>query len=93
MQFRTAATTSWVVLPFELAEFLRGWQKVVGSMIRSKPDGFSRDEWAYVIAFLDQASLMLPFHQNFGEPTYRVPHPDTSASVLEERWRFGCPET
>ena len=75
--FRTATATRWVALPFNLEEFLHGWQTVVHAMVRSKPEGFSRDEWAYVMAFLDQTSLMAPFQQNFGELSHTASEPSS----------------
>jgi hypothetical protein len=35
-------------------------------MARNLPDGFSRDEWAYLISFLDSSSLIRPFEMSFG---------------------------
>jgi hypothetical protein len=35
-------------------------------MVRGVPDEFTRDEWAYLAAFLDAANLSQPFAESFG---------------------------
>lgn len=37
-------------------------------MARDKPAAFTRDEWAYLIGFLDPGSLRSAFSMSFGEP-------------------------
>jgi hypothetical protein len=37
-------------------------------MVRQVPELFTRDEWAYLTAFLDEANLRKPFLESFGEP-------------------------
>ena len=66
--FSTPSRSSAVALPFDLDEWIAGWQKLRLDMIREKPDSFSRDEWAYLIEFLDPQNLLQPFHQAFGMP-------------------------
>ncbi|HYM62973.1 MAG TPA: acyl-CoA reductase [Thermoanaerobaculia bacterium] len=55
-----------VFLPFALDDLLAGWARVQRTMIRRRPDEFTRDEWAYLIAFLDESNLLAPFADAFG---------------------------
>ncbi len=48
------------------AEFIAAWSDLQKVMIRSVPPGFTRDEWAYLIAFLGVESLSAPIEQSFG---------------------------
>jgi len=57
-----------VVLPFDLSSVLSDWTGLRSAMIKSRPTGFNRDEWAYLISFLDKNKLLSPFLQSFGEP-------------------------
>ena len=36
-------------------------------MIRNCPDAFTRDEWAYLITFLDPEALRRSFESHFGK--------------------------
>jgi hypothetical protein len=56
-----------VALAFDLTEMLESWSHLRAAMLKSVPDAFSRDEWAYLVAFLDPANLRKPFQQSFGE--------------------------
>lgn len=56
-----------VVLPFSLEELLEGWGSLRSKMIRRPSPAFSRDEWAYLITFLDPAHLRAAFSDTFGE--------------------------
>jgi hypothetical protein len=66
--FRGTQGTVQVALPFDLKSLLDGWSKVRSAMLKEVPDAFSRDEWAYLVAFLGKENLMLPFEQSFGSP-------------------------
>ncbi len=65
-----------VALPFCLDSWLDEWSGLRSDMIRSRPDGFTRDEWAYLITFLDPAWLRRVFESHFGKPS-----PETDAEV------------
>src|SRR5262245_53702409 len=56
-----------LLLPFDLEEMLRRWRTVQRAMTRTRPDAFTRDEWAYLIAFVDERLLRAPFEELFGE--------------------------
>lgn len=47
----------------ELDELLARWRTVQRAMTRERPEAFTRDEWAYLIAFLDERQLRAPFEQ------------------------------
>jgi hypothetical protein len=47
----------FIALPFARADLLRDWATVRSAMIRNRPASFRRDEWAYLLAYLDPATL------------------------------------
>lgn len=55
-----------VLLPFALDDAVAAWSALRRAMIRTRPDAFTRDEWAYLIAFLDEDNLRAPFTAAFG---------------------------
>lgn len=57
-----------VALPFELESMIGDWSSMTGTMARKQPEAFSRDEWAYVISFLDARFLRDVFTKTFGPP-------------------------
>jgi len=56
-----------LLLPFALDDAISAWTRLQRAMTRSHPDAFTRDEWAYLISFLDEANLRAPFVAAFGE--------------------------
>jgi hypothetical protein len=66
--YRSPGGCSAVYLPFDLSEIVEDWSRLRVIMARQIPDAFTRDEWAYLITFLDRANLCRPFEQSFGEP-------------------------
>lgn len=66
--YRTPGGCSAVCLPFELDDVVEDWSRLRPIMARQVPEAFTRDEWAYLITFLDAANLRRPFEQSFGEP-------------------------
>ena len=63
-------TRRWAVaLPFRLDAVIGGWTQLQAAMIRRMPEAFTRDEWAYLISFLDADNLLRPFHESFGMPS------------------------
>src|SRR5271154_6202311 len=66
-----------VALPFGVESWIDEWSGLRSAMIRSRPDGFTRDEWAYLITFLDPAWLTRVFESHFGKPS-----PETDAEVV-----------
>ncbi len=67
--FRAGGVSRLVALPFDLDALLAAWAGLRGAMRRQKPDAFSRDEWAYLMAFLSPEQLEAPFRQGFGRRT------------------------
>lgn len=57
-----------VALGYSLDERLAQWDALRVRMVRGVPAAFSRDEWAYLVAFLDRSELMRQFVLTFGEP-------------------------
>ena len=66
--FASPAGHRAVVLPFSLPDRLAHWQQLRHVMIRQCPAPFAREEWGYLIAFLDAANLQLPMTRAFGAP-------------------------
>jgi hypothetical protein len=64
--FRGETGLRVVALPFDLDALVEAWAGLRGAMRRGKPDAFSRDEWAYLMAFLSLEQLQAPFRQSFG---------------------------
>jgi hypothetical protein len=58
-----------VALPFNLDAWIAEWSGLRSTMIRNRPDAFTRDEWAYLITFLDPESLRRVFESHFGKRT------------------------
>ncbi len=63
-----------VALDYDLEARFSQWDALRKRMARGVPDGFSRDEWAYLVTFLDRSNLYEPFEQSFGkfEPVGKV---------------------
>jgi hypothetical protein len=57
-----------VSLPFALDELIGAWSALRRTMARTVAEPFARDEWAYLITFLDPHSLRAPFARTFGAP-------------------------
>ncbi len=54
------------VVPFDVDAIVRQWSGLRSTMIRHRPPVFERDEWAYVISFLEEDRLTAPFRATFG---------------------------
>lgn len=65
--FISTGTATAVVLPFDLRKIIAEWSKLRQIMTKKKPDEFTRNEWAYMISFLEKENLFLPFKQTFGK--------------------------
>jgi len=65
--FATPHRCMAAVLPFDLEEWLQHWAGLRRKMVKQVPEPFTRDEWAYLAAFLDEANLRKPFLESFGE--------------------------
>ena len=66
--FQNGGRFTAVALPFRLKEFVRDWIQLRVGMTKRLPTAFSRDEWAYLISFLDEENLWGIFRQSFGQP-------------------------
>lgn len=64
--FVTAGRRTLVALPFDLDAVLADWVHLRLPMTREKPEAFTRDEWAYLIGFLERENLEAAFGQAFG---------------------------
>lgn len=56
-----------VALPYDLDERVHQWAGLRKKMVQQVPEPFTRDEWAYLAAFLDETNLRKPFLESFGE--------------------------
>lgn len=64
--FETPQAAQAVALNFDLARRLDDWASFRKVMALRVPDTFTRDEWAYLITFLDRDHLQAIFTQTFG---------------------------
>lgn len=56
-----------VSLPIRAESMISQWSGLRSAMTRAVPGSFTRDEWAYLISFLDATNLSQPFKECFGE--------------------------
>jgi hypothetical protein len=66
--FASAGRRTRVLLPFPIDAVLDDWSSLRTTMIRSKPEAFTRTEWAYLVEFLDREALAEVFREAFGSP-------------------------
>ena len=66
--FESSVGSLAVALPFDLDAVISVWVDLRPKMIRGPDERFTRDEWAYLLTFLDQANLRFPFGRHFGTP-------------------------
>lgn len=57
-----------IYLPFKFEDIINDWGILQRKMIRNIPNGFTRDEWAYLILFLGKSDLIKPISISFGKP-------------------------
>ena len=65
--FVSGSQRTRVALPFDLDRVVDGWAGLRKRMVREKPDVFTRDEWAYLVSFLEAGNLEGAFAGAFGE--------------------------
>ena len=56
------------MLPFHLDAVIDDWNSLRPAMIRTRPEAFTRPEWAYLLEFLAPENLRMPFERAFGTP-------------------------
>jgi hypothetical protein len=66
--FESNTGTVALSLPFDYRQAVEDWSTLRKTMIRQVPDEFTRDEWAYLVTFLDTGNLLQPFLDSFGTP-------------------------
>jgi hypothetical protein len=59
---------SRLFLGYDLERRFAEWESLRLAMVRGVPDEFTRDEWAYLIAFIAHESLRQVFVKTFGPP-------------------------
>jgi hypothetical protein len=74
--FRRNSGLHRVLLPFPLSEILEGYAELRARMARSMPEEFAREEWAYLIRFIDPQQLQRLFTASFGEESPAVSEVD-----------------
>ena len=65
--FMAGGRRTRLLLPFRLDDALEDWSALRSGMSKAKPDAFTRDEWAYLIEFLDRDFLEGVFREAFGD--------------------------
>ena len=66
--FEQGGRRTAVLLPFDVEAMLNNWMAIQRAMIRTRPEEFTRQEWAHLIAVLDRRNLAGVFASTFGEP-------------------------
>jgi len=66
-RYRSGDAVTVVSLPHDAAEVAADWAALRSRMIVDMPPQFTRDEWAYLIAFLEARQLEAPFRDAWGE--------------------------
>lgn len=67
-RFVSGGRRTLALLPFELSAYLSDWASLRPQMARQKAAAFTRDEWAYLISFVDRRNLEGVFAGAFGVP-------------------------
>jgi hypothetical protein len=64
--FQSESGIAVVSLPFALDAIIEDWYRLRKIMTRNISSAFTRDEWAYILSFLDKENLIRPFEMTFG---------------------------
>jgi hypothetical protein len=64
--FTAGGRSTLVLLPFDLDRAIADWAAMRRRMVGTRPEAFSRAEWAYLISFLDPEGLERVFTDTFG---------------------------
>ncbi len=73
--------TKAVALPFDLEAIVGQWSGLRRRMVRDVPAAFSRDEWAYLAAFVDAVALRAVYTDTFGPAR----EPESCTALLRPR--------
>lgn len=83
--------------PISVPDLVAGWAALRSAMIRHRPDEFTRNEWAYLVGFLDGHRLMRPFIDAAGPPApgaqaqrWLVPHERVALWLPNNVSLLGC---
>ncbi|MBI4815100.1 MAG: hypothetical protein HY791_02505 [Deltaproteobacteria bacterium] len=67
--YSNGVSSSAVALPFDRDAVISAWAGLRARLVGERPDGYSRDEWAYLLAFLSADRLRSVFGATFGAET------------------------
>jgi hypothetical protein len=81
--FASAFGRTALALPVSPCQSVAEWGALRGAMRKTVPAEFTRDEWAYLMAFLAPENLQAPFLEAFGDPV--VPSGDCKGAVSVSR--------
>jgi hypothetical protein len=77
--FKSPAGCAAVALPFDFRQAIADWAALRKRMVKEVPPAFTRDEWAYLVTFLEPGNLEQPFIESFGAP---IDSPDSKLHSL-----------
>jgi hypothetical protein len=77
--FLSGDDTTSIALPFDLDSVISDWSGLRSIMYKEMPPEFTRDEWAYLISFLEKENLIQPFDISFGHLIETPEKPSGSA--------------
>jgi hypothetical protein len=66
--FESAYGVTALALPVPPRQIIARWSALRSAMRKTVPSEFGRDEWAYLMTFLDPENLSAPFLEAFGQP-------------------------
>lgn len=73
--FESSSGTVALTLPFDYRQAIDDWAALRRKMVREVHAEFTRDEWAYLVTFLEAGNLLKPFTDSFGAPVAEPPGP------------------
>jgi hypothetical protein len=79
--FNSPAGCAAVALTFDYRQAIADWATLRKRMVKEVPPAFTRDEWAYLVTFLEPGNLEKPFVESFGAPV------DSSDGTLRTLYR------
>ncbi len=66
--FESGYGVTALALPVPPRQIIAGWGALRSAMRKMVPAEFGRDEWAYLMTFLDPENLRAPYLEAFGQP-------------------------
>ena len=79
LHFRNDGENINLEMDRDIEGIITEWSNLRRAMTREVPDGFSRDEWAYLISFIEMRALNEVYSSTFGK---RIEEPEARKRIL-----------